>query len=140
MRAAWGKGLAGIALALSLAGCASVEAPPTCPAGQERLRTAQLFFGQKIDGKPGVSDADFRKFVDDELTPRFPDGLTVLNGGGKWHGSESQMIRAASKVVVIVLPAKGDANARINAVLDAYRQRFQQEAVLRVTQPSCVSL
>ena len=50
------------------------------------------------------------------------------------------MIREASKVVVIVLPAKGDANARINAVRDAYRQRFQQQAVLRVTQPSCVSL
>ena len=64
----------------------------------------------------------------------------MLNGGGQWHGSESQMIRAASKVVVIVLPARGDANARINAVLDAYRQRFQREAMLRITQPSCVSL
>ena len=138
MRAAWGKGLAGIVLALGLAGCTSVQ-PPACPAGQERLRTAQLFFGQNVDGKSGVSDADFRKFVDDELTPRFPDGLTVLNGGGQWRGNESQLIRAASKVVVIVLPANGDAHIRIDAVRDAYRQRFRQEAVLLVTQASCIS-
>jgi hypothetical protein len=139
MRAAWGRGFAGIVLALSLAGCASIQ-PTACPAGQERLRTAQLFFGQSIGGKPGVSDADFHKFVDDELTPRFPDGLSILNGGGPWRGSESQLIREASKVVVIVLPARGDATARIDAVRDAYKQRFQQDAVLQVTQASCVSL
>jgi hypothetical protein len=132
------RAIGGIILALALAGCASVGAP-TCPAGQERLRTAQLFFGQNIGGKPGVSDADFRKFVDDELTPRFPDGLTILNGGGQWRGSESQLIREASKVVVIVLPTNGDANTRLDAVRDAYKQRFQQEAVLLVTQASCVS-
>ena len=47
------------------------------------MRTAQLFFGQNIGGERGVSEADFRKFVDEELTPRFPSGLTVLEGGGQ---------------------------------------------------------
>ena len=132
------RALGGIILAVTLAGCASIQ-PITCPAGQERLKTAQLFFGQSIGGKPGVSDADFRKFVDSELTSRFPDGLTILDGGGQWRGSENQLIREASKVVVIVLPAKGDGGARIEAVRAAYKHRFQQESVLLITQPSCVS-
>jgi formylmethanofuran dehydrogenase subunit E len=132
------RALGGIILALTLAGCASVQ-PPACPAGQERLKTAQLFFGQNIGGKPGVSDADFRKFVDSELTSRFPDGLTIVDGGGQWKGSENQLIREASKVVVIVLPAKGDGGARIEAARAAYKHRFQQESVLLVTQASCVS-
>jgi hypothetical protein len=132
------RALGGLILALGLAGCSSVQTP-ACPAGQERLRTAQLFFGQNIGGKPGVSEADFRRFVDDELTPRFPDGLTILNGGGQWRGSENQLIRDASKVVLIVLPGKSDATPRIEAVRGAYKQRFQQESVLLVTQASCVS-
>lgn len=132
------RALAAAALTLALAGCASLETP-RCPTGQERLRTAQMFFSQDINGKPGVSDAEFRKFVDDELTPRFPDGLTILNGGGQWRGSENQLIREASKVVVIVLPAKGDPSAKIEAARAAYKKRFRQETVLLVTQASCVS-
>jgi hypothetical protein len=132
------RALGSIILALTVTGCASVQ-PTACPTGQERLRTAQLFFGQNIGGKPGVSDADFRKFADDELTPRFPAGLTILNGGGQWRGSENQLIREASKVVVIVLPAKGDPTENIEAVRSAYKQRFKQESVLLVTQASCVS-
>ena len=132
------RALGGIALALALAGCSSVQRP-VCPVGQESLKTVQLFFGQNIGGKPGVSDADFRKFVDDELTPRFPNGLTILNGGGQWRGSENQLIREAAKVVVIVLPARGDGPTRVEAARVAYKQRFQQEAVMLVSQAACVS-
>lgn len=128
------RALAAIMLSLTVAGCASLQTP-SCPTSQERLRTAQMFFSQK----PGVSDAEFRKFVDEELTPRFPDGLTILNGGGQWGGSENQLIREASKVVVIVLPPKGDPTAKVEAARGAYKKRFQQETVLLVTQASCVS-
>lgn len=131
--------IGGIVLALALTGCASVQ-QSACPAGQERLKTAQLFFGQQIDGKPSVSDSDFRRFVEDELTPRFPDGLTVLNADGQWRASGNRLVRDASKVVLIVLPAKGDASSRIEAVQGAYKRRFREESVLVLTQATCVSL
>ncbi|KQW71339.1 hypothetical protein ASE17_00070 [Phenylobacterium sp. Root77] len=102
------------------------------------MRTAQLFFGQNVGGKPGVSAAEFRKFVDEELTPRFPSGLTVLEGGGQWKGDENKLIREASKVVVLVLPNGIDANLKLNAARKAYKARFNQESVLLVTQPACV--
>jgi len=128
----------GVILALALAGCATVEPAPSCPPGQEHLRTAQLFFGRNVGDKPTVSEADFRKFMDDEVTPRFPDGLTVMDGGGQWRGAENQLIREASKVVLIVLPPRG-AGDRIDAVREAYKTRFKQESVLLVTQAACVS-
>jgi hypothetical protein len=133
------RALGGILLALALAGCASVQ-QPACPAGQERLKTAQLFFGQQVGGKPTVSEADFRQFVEDELTPRFPDGLTVLDANGQWRAADNPLVREASKVVLIVLPARGDASSRIEAVQGAYKRRFRQESVLVFTPATCVSL
>ena len=122
---------------LALGGCATLDAP-ACPVGQEPMRTAQLFFGQNIGAKPGVSDAAFRKFVDEELTPRFPAGLTVLDGGGQWKGSEDKLIREASKVVVLVLPNNGEDSRKLNEARKAYTQRFHQESVLLITQAACV--
>jgi hypothetical protein len=131
---------AALLVAGALAGCAAMpHEQASCPAGQESLKTAQLFFGRNIGSKPGVSQADFQRFVDTELTPRFPDGLTIMEGGGQWRGSENQLIREAAKVVLIVLPKKGDAPARIDAVRTAYKKQFNQDAVLLITQPACVS-
>lgn len=128
-------------MAWGLAGCASLGlGGPSCPVGQQPMRTAQLFFGQNVGGKPGVSDADFRKFVDEELTPRFPEGLTVLDGGGQWKGPDQKLIREASKVVVLVLPRRGlTEGLKLNAAREAYKQRFKQDSVLLVTQRACVS-
>ncbi|MES2894396.1 MAG: DUF3574 domain-containing protein [Pseudomonadota bacterium] len=123
---------------LALGGCASLSGP-ACPVGQEPMRTAQLFFGRNIGHKPGVSDADFRAFVDQELTPRFPEGLTVLDGGGQWKGDENKMIREASKVVVLVLPLKGDSGDKLDAARRAYVRKFHQDSVMLVTQPACVA-
>jgi len=130
---------AAVVLALLVGGCANLLPAPRCPAGQQRLRTAQLFFGRDVAGRPQVSEAQFRRFLDEVLTPRFPDGLTILDGGGQWKGAENRLIRESSKVVLIVLPHTPDANARLDAVRAAYRQRFGQDSVLLVTQAACVS-
>ena len=123
-----------------LASCASLEPRLACAAGEEPMRTAQLFFGQNIGDKPGVSDTDFRKFTDEVLTPRFPEGLTVLDGGGQWTGAENKLIREAAKVVVLVLPpAGGDSQRKLGEVRQAYVQRFHQDSVMMISQRACVS-
>ncbi|MDO8799592.1 DUF3574 domain-containing protein [Phenylobacterium sp.] len=123
-----------------VASCASLESRLTCAAGEEPMRTAQLFFGQNIGGKPGVSDADFRKFTDEVLTPRFPEGLTVLDGGGQWTGAENKLIREAAKIVVLVLPAThGENRRKLGEVRQAYVERFHQDSVMMISQRACVS-
>lgn len=124
-----------------LGGCAGLDLDgPSCPAGERPMRTAQLFFGQNIGGKPGVTDAEFHKFVDEELTPRFPQGLTVLDGGGQWKGADQRLIRESSKVVVLVLPRHSLAvGFKLNEVREAYKQRFKQDSVLVVTQRACAA-
>jgi hypothetical protein len=134
------KALGAIALAgLLLAGCQTAAPAPTCPAGQDYVRTAQLFFGRNIGDEPTVTEADFRRFMDEEVTPRFPDGLTVLDGGGQWRGASNQLVREASKVVLVVLPKGRNADAKVEAVRAAYKTRFHQDSVLLVTQASCIS-
>jgi hypothetical protein len=122
---------------LGLAGC--VAAPrPACPAGQAQMRTAQLFLEAK--GPARLNDADLRRFLDQEVTPRFPDGVTVVAGGGKWKGAENRMIRDAAKVVLIVLPSKGDPQPKVDAVRAAYRTRFKQDSTVVMPPPACVAL
>jgi hypothetical protein len=135
-------GLIVLTASLALGACATQPAHErlaACPAGQEAHRTAQLFFGRNVGEKAQVSEADFHRFVDEELTPKFPDGLTVLDGGGQWRGDENRLIREASKVVMIVLPKGRDSSPRIEAVRAAYKTRFHQDSVLLVTQSACVS-
>src|SRR5258708_18668971 len=98
------RALGALSLSFVLVGCATAPPPPACPAGQEYRHTAQLFFGRNVGDKPGVSDADFRRFVDEELTPRFPDGLTVLDGGCPWRGAEKRPSRRAPPAAPFVLP------------------------------------
>ena len=132
------KAIGAMLIALALGGCANLQSL-ACPAGQTSLRTAQLFFGRSIGDTPAVSEAAFRAFVDQEISPRFPDGLTVLDGGGQWRGPENKLIREASKVVMIVLPKGRGATDRIEAVRDAYKAGFHQDSVLLVTETACVS-
>jgi hypothetical protein len=121
--------------AAALTGCATMES--RCVAGQA-ASTAQLFFGRNVGGEAGVSDGDFRRFVDEELTPRFPDGLTVLDADGQWRGSSGVLVREPSKVVLIVLTAP-DALSRLEAVRAVYKARFKQDSVMLLNQRACVS-
>src|SRR5271168_17538 len=48
----------------------------------------KLYFGLGLADNPnqGVSEARWREFLDREVTPRFPNGLSVLDVYGQWQG------------------------------------------------------
>ena len=135
MRARAALGLTASAAILS--GCASL-APAACPAGQSEGREVQLFFGRDIGDRLGVSEADFQRFVDEELTPRFPDGLTVLDAAGQWRGASGVIGREPSKLVLLALPGRAGGEDKLDAIRRAYEKRFSQEAVLVTVQPTCL--
>ncbi len=132
------KAAGALILVLGVAGCMSAPKPQACPAGEAPLQTAQLFLGATAPATP--DERALRRFVDQEVTPRFPDGVTVVDGGGQWKGSENRMIREASKVVLVVLPASGGGTAKVEAVRTAYRSRFKQEPLVVLPPPACMGL
>jgi hypothetical protein len=73
--------------------------------GAERA-TVQLFFGHSIPGGGTVAETEWQDFLATSVTPRFPGGLTVLDGHGQWFEQKShQVITEVSTVVEIVIPA-----------------------------------
>jgi hypothetical protein len=140
-----GAGIANIPAALgqaeadSASGCALV-APEA--AAEPWIRT-ELFFGTAKPDGSAVSDAEWEAFLDSEITPRFPDGLTVLNGAGQWQGEDDVIVEERSKLVILLYPreAVDESNEEIEAIRTAYEQQFQQQSVLRADddRPVCTS-
>ncbi len=99
----------------------------------------ELFFGTaKPDGV--VSEDDFIAFLDAEVTPRFPDGLTLLRGDGQFRGEDGVIFKEQSFVLILLYPLDGfrESNRRIDAIRRLYKAMFQQESVLRVDDPLAV--
>ncbi len=103
------------------------------------MTEAELFFGRDVAGRPSVGDEDWRKFLDEEITPRFPDGLTVEDAAGQWKGAGGVVAREASKHLTIVLAGTADEAAKLNAIRDSYKRRFRQDSVLLLETQSCGS-
>jgi Protein of unknown function (DUF3574) len=99
-----------------------------------------LLFGRNIGDRARVSEREWVRFVDREIAPRFPDGLTVLNASGRWREPRSgKIIRERSKVVQIVLPGQAADLSRLDEVAEAYKRRFKQRSVGLIVRPACVS-
>jgi hypothetical protein len=125
------------ALAPLLAGCATLQ-PLGCPGGASPKAVAELYFGRNIGPRLGVSEAQFRSFLDREVTPRFPEGFTVLDAHGQWREG-GLIVREPSKVLVVALSDEARDRAELAAVAEAYKARFRQQSVLTMVRSACVS-
>ena len=109
-----------------------------CKSGDLFIRT-ELFFGLGRANGPNVTEAEFRMFLEEEVTPRFPDGLTVLTGRGQFR-SGGVIEREPSKLVIILYPPdQENAHTRIERIREEYKTAFQQQSVLRADSTACVS-
>ena len=112
----------------------------SCPGAQKPAAVAELLFGRDIGHRLGVSEAAWARFVAREMTPRFPDGLTVTDAVGQWRDRESgRIVREPSKHVEIVLPGNADDEARLDAIAAAYKRAFRQQSVGVIVRAACVS-
>ena len=121
----------------SLASPTGAQEPPVF--GEIWART-ELFFGTSRPDGTTVSDDKFKRFLDAQVTPRFPDGLTLLTGSGQFKNSSGVIIQERSKLLILLYPLTDeDASNRIEAIREIYKQMFQQESVLRVDSRAGVS-
>jgi hypothetical protein len=135
----WIRLASSAALAFSVAGSAHAQLVD-CRGGQKPTQVAEMMFGRKIGDRIAVSEIEWARFVNREITPRFPAGLTVFNATGQWQDkTNNKIIHEPSKIVQIVLPGEDDEIARLNAIVEAYKARFKQQSVPVIVRPACVS-
>ena len=93
-----------------------------------RVRTT-LYFGLARP-KGAVTELEWQIFLRDEVTTRFPDGLTVWEAEGQWRTPAGSIDNEQSKVLLLVHPDTAAAQQSILTVIEAYRKTFEQQSVL----------
>jgi hypothetical protein len=140
----WSRMALGVLVSLAVASQARADmmgAQPgiSCSTGSALMARLELLFGMSRHDAEEISDAEWQGFVDQEVTPRFPDGLTIVQAYGQWRNRTGAVAKENSRVLMIWYQPKPDSDARIEAIRDAYKARFKQESVMRVDGYSCVS-
>jgi hypothetical protein len=128
-------------------GVAASAAPAPAPAAVDTSaspgdpwKRTELYFGTgKPDGTE-VTDEEFARFSEKEITAAFPDGFTELDGKGQYKGASGQIVRERSHVVIVLYPfTDRKANAEIEGIRAGYKKLFSQESVLRTDSVEKVS-
>lgn len=110
--------------------------------GSEPWIRTELYFGTTKPDGGELTDEEWQEFLDQEITPRFPAGLTVLDGYGQFLNSSGVIAREGSIVLIVFHPVEAieESNASIEEIRDAYEVAFEQESVLRAdSAPVCIS-
>lgn len=145
-------------LVLAVAGCASTAAPvpalptPAARAAEARLAgdpgrpsearwvRTELYFGLGPDDGMGAEAAGWPRFLAEVVSPRFPDGLTVIAADGQWLARGEREPRRLRSVVLVLLHEGGPAReADLEAIRAEWKARTGHQSVLRVDQPATVS-
>jgi hypothetical protein len=139
-----------------LSGCTHRAATPASPAAAAPTLTAdpahpgrtsgwvdtRLYFGLGPADHPdqGVTEAKWRDFLDREVTPRFPSGLSVADVYGQWQGKgQATPERLRSKVLIIDYPDTQENRDNVDAIRSAWKKMTGDQSVMRVTEPADVS-
>jgi hypothetical protein len=128
---------AGAALLLvAAAGCAGGGPAVAPPAGTRALLRSELYFGRmKPDGRL-VTDQEWRAFVLEHVTPRFPDGFTVVDAVGQYRTRAGDLQTEPTKILQVLHAPEARPRAAIQELRDLYRRLFQQESVLLIEGPA----
>ncbi len=108
---------------------------------------SELYFGVGEESGPSareqtevISEAQWRAFLDKEVTPRFPDGLTVFDAYGQWlFRGAPEPNRLRTKVLVILHEDSPQRRNDIEAIRLAWKQATKHQSVLWSRQPVEVS-
>ena len=127
-------------VAVSLGACAQPGAPPVCAAPLKPALEVDLYFGRDKQGGGEVSEAEWAAFLTDTVTPRFPDGLSVLNVEGQTREPSGRIVRERTKLMVVVVFDAPAHQGKVREIIEAYNSRFGQHGVFRSEQPVCAGL
>jgi hypothetical protein len=119
---------------------ASPSEPPAADGGRATLarlpatlftRTERFFGSLKPDGSV-VSEDAFLEFLDAEITPRFPNGLTLLTGFGQFLNAQGVIDQEPSRLLILLYSVgeRRHSSETIEQLREQYKRMFDQESVL----------
>lgn len=95
----------------------------------------QLFFGTgRHNGAPPVTERQFRKFLREQITPRFPSGLTLQESYGQWRDHTGSINSERSYVLILLYPQSSAQcnDVNIEDIREKYTTLYGLESVARV--------
>jgi len=100
----------------------------------ETFWRTEIYFGRDKNDGTQVSEEEWSEFLDEVVTPKFPDGLTVLDGKGQYRLENGTIVKENSKVLVLLYTPKTRVvnNAKIEQIRNEYKKMFKQESVMRI--------
>jgi hypothetical protein len=120
---------------------ATLKGDAAHPETAQWLRT-ELYFATGLIGDEthGITEAQWLSFLDKEVTPRFPDGLTVLDAYGQWRSrGKDTPNRLRSKVIVLLHENTETSRAAVEEIRSAWKTATGHQSVLEVNEKAEVS-
>ncbi len=100
---------------------------------------SELIFGSLRQNLPPVTDAQWQNFVDTDITPKFPDGFSVIAVQGQWKASDGTIEKEPSHMLLVYNDGSKATSDKLEQLRNDYKQQFQQESVLRTDTQICVA-
>jgi hypothetical protein len=110
-----------------------------CRAPLESWTQVELYLGRGLGGDAVVSEEAFQDFLAEDVTPLFPDGLSVIDVAGQFRDSEGTIVREPTKLLILLVPDVASVAPDLETIIAAYKERFDQQSVLHAEQPVCVA-
>lgn len=123
-------------------GTAPRAAEADCPfPGQARMMQVQMLFGLDIGvGGRSITTREWKRFIEEDATPRFPAGFSVLDSAGQWLDPQTKIIsREKAKIMLINAPDTMAFRQKVEELSRIYRDKFHQKAVGIATTESCAA-
>ena len=83
----------------------------------------RVHLGQGV-GNNALTPEVALRFVDKEISPLFPAGMTVTRSHGQWASPQGEVIRERVTVIDIQCDSTPENEARIAAIAEAYLRQF----------------
>ena len=115
----------------------------SCPEGMDQFTEFNAYFGLDKGDGASVTEGEWLDFLAEAITPRFPDGLTVLDARGQWFDTdEGRLYVESTKLLNVLVPVdSADAGlASVRQISDSYKEHFNQQAVFHTALPACAAV
>ncbi len=104
-------------------------------AASPQFVATHIYCGRNIPAGGEVSEEQFAAFLETDVTPAFPAGLTAYDAYGQMQTSEGKIVKQKTKVLLLVHDNSKSSLDAIHKIAASYRSKFGNPQVMVMTAP-----